>query len=724
MKSEVIEKVLNAFGFKRLNPVQQLAVRSGLLDGRNLVISAPTASGKTLCAVLAGFNAFLNKKKMLYLCPLVALASEKYNSFSQKYSKLGARVALSVGDLDSADPWLGRYHWLVVSNEKCDSLIRHGAPWLSEVGLVVADEVHLLQDPARGPTLEVLLTRLRKLLPKAQFLALSATIKNAEEIANWLGASVVKSDWRPVRLYEGIAYGSNIKFLEKRGYELDAELPTEEAIVRNTLQLKKQALFFVATRRGAEALAEKLAKVIKPFLGRNERRLLVEVASQVENVLEIPTKQCKRLAKCIRNGSGFHHSGLLFKQRVLVEENFKKGLIKVIVATPSLAYGVNLPSFRVVMRDLKRYYPGIGAVFIPVLEVHQMLGRCGRPSFDSFGEGILLAKNEDEADELKERYILGEAEEIHSRLALEPVLRMHVLASIALDIKTETALLDFFSKTFYAFQYHEIDTLNDLLLAIVDKLVEWEFVVKRARRIDASKLGKRVAELYLDPLTAHRFIQGLTASKNKHLTPLSFLQLISNSLEMRPLVSVKVGEFAELDEKIVKRCDEFLEPIPAEWELSYDDFLRSVKTALMFEGWINEMSEEEILTSYRVTPGELYGKLHDADWLLYALQELALLLGKKDLLKPIRKLRVRIQRGVKEELLPLVKLRLIGRIRARRLYNSGLRSLADLRKVSYESLARLVGPKIAHSIKEELGQVKRKKESKQKTLKRWELLSA
>jgi helicase len=719
-EEELVKKLLEISGFKELNPVQKEALKKGLLKGKNLVIFAPTASGKTFCAELAAMKTILDKKeKVVYMVPLVALANEKYQEFKKKYSQLGVKVALSVGDLDSADPFLRNYQLIVVSNEKMDSLIRHGAEWISDIGLIIADEIHLLDQADRGPTLEITLTLLRKLVPNAQLLALSATIKNAKELAKWLNAETVISEWRPVKLYRGVSYPYQIKFLDKEGYELDSNLPLEESIVKNTLNLRKQALIFVSTRKSAESLAEKLGKVVKQFLLKNELKELEKLANEIENVLEVPTQQCKKIAKCVKFGCAFHHAGLLHKQKMLIEENFRNSLIKVIVATPTLAYGVSLPAFRVIMRDLKRYYPGIGAIFVPVLDVQQMLGRAGRPPYDNFGEGIILAKSEEEAEEIIEHYFCGELEEITSKLAVEPILRMHTLALIASEFcKSVKSLLDFFSKTFYAFQYGEISVIKEKILDILENLRKWKFVEKKNDKLVATRIGRRVSELYIDPLTAHHFIQCLAKARKKEVQPFSFLQAICSAIEMRPLLSVRTGEFSELNEEIARRENQFLVKIPDEWDLEYDEFLKSVKTALMFEAWINEATEDYILNKFKVAPGEFYGRREIADWLVYSLHELALLLGYKELLKHIRKLRVRLEYGVKEELIPLVRLKQIGRVRARRLYSSGLKTISDLRKIPIESLARIIGEKIAYSIKEQLGQVPKMKEEKQSTLAR------
>lgn len=686
-----------------LYPPQVDAIKSGLLDGRNLVLSVPTAAGKTFAATLAAIKKLSTTPvKVVYIVPLVALANEKH-SYYKKLFEDKWKVAISVGDLDSADPWLLDYDFIVCTTEKLDSLIRHSVKWVKEIGLVIIDEIHLLNNVSRGPTLEILITKLKEIVPDAQFLALSATVKNSQEIGEWLGATAVVSEFRPVKLYEGITYGTLIKFFDKDGYEIP---PAEQevSILENTLNMGKQALFFVSTRRNAERLAQKLIQATKKKLTKAEREHLNKLSGDILNVLEVPTSQCKKLAHCIKFGSAFHHAGLLRKQKLLIENAFRNGLIRSISATPTLAMGVNLPAFRVIIRDSKRYYRGVGSTYIPTLEYKQFVGRAGRPQYDEFGESILTAKTESEADTLVDRFILGEPEKIKSKLAVEPVLRMHTLALIASGFtNTEDELLDFFSKTFYAFQYGEMFAIENKIIEILEKLESWKFIVVKNGKLGPTKIGKRVSELYLDPLTARDFIEALrSAKKRKKLFSFSLIHLMSNTIEMGPLLSVRSGEFSEIDELIAERGDMFLQSIPKEWDFEFDGFMRSVKTAMFFEAWIQEKTEDQILTRFRVAPGELRSRLYVADWLVYSLQELALLLAIKDKLKDIRKLRVRLKYGVREDLMPLVRLKSVGRIRARKLYKAGFKTIASLRKAPLETLSKIVGPKIAYNIKEQV----------------------
>jgi helicase len=698
-------------------------INKGLFKDKNLVISLPTAGGKTLIATISMIDKLTKTHgKIIYLVPLVSLANEKYdyfkNFFGEKY-----KVAISVGDFDSTDPWLKDYDIIIASNEKMDSLLRHNVPWASQISLIICDEIHLLNDTSRGPTLEILITKLRELVPKAQILALSATIKNADELTKWLNGTLVLSDFRPVKLYQGIAYNSKISFPHepRRAYELkDEEL--EEAILENTLSLQKQCLFFVSTRKNAESLSERLCKIVKFNLKKQEHFQLEVLSNEIESSLETPTKQCKKLAKCVQNGVAFHHAGLVGKQKRLIENNFKNGLIKAIIATPTLSYGVNLPATRCIIRDAKRYYPGIGAMYIPVLEYFQMVGRAGRPTWDSWGESILLAKSEEDAQDLTDHFICGEPENITSKLAVEPVLRMHTLALIATEFcKSEKSLLEFFSKTFYAFHYGDMYLVEEKILDTLDQLEEWKFILRKQGKLIPTRIGKRISELYIDPLTAHVFIEALSvAAKRKEIEAFSFLQLISNTIEMRPLLSVRSGEFSEIQQLLIEKEKLILQNIPEEYDLEFEDFFKSIKTSLMFEDWTNESTEDQILTKFRVAPGELRGKLSLADWLVYSLQELSLLLGYKDILKEIRKSRIRLQYGIKEELISLVRLRDVGRIRSRILYRAGLTSIQKLREIPYDRLSMIIGPKVAKSIKDQLeGKKEIKKEEKQITLKRF-----
>ncbi len=681
---------LKSCGITELNPMQAEAVERGLLEGINMVVSSPTASGKTLLAILASAGTlFKTGGKVVYLAPLRALASEKFEEFKEIFEGM-FKVAISTGDYDSTDSWLEDYDIIILTFEKADSLMRHKAKWIEKVSLVIADEIHLLNDPERGPTLEVVLTRFKELNP--QILALSATIKNAEEIALWLNAEVLKSNYRPVKLKEGVLLGKKIRFINEE-QELESRQGFEEGVVEDTLKKGKQILIFVSTRKNAEALAERLAKVTQAFLSQEEKSMLKKLAEKVKNVLETPTTQCKKLAGFIESGVAFHHAGLVAKQRMLVEKAFRENLLKVIVATPTLAAGVNLPAFRVLIRDVKRFYPGYGALFIPVLEYQQMAGRAGRPKYDKEGQALILARTERAARELFERYVLGEPEEIYSKLALEPVLRAHILALIASCEKTnENELFDFLEETFYAYQYGDASRICDMSARIIEELIQWGFVVKINENLHATRLGKRVSDLYIDPESGFKIINAL---QKFEASEFGLLHLICSLREMRPLLTVKNSEYREIQELAFKKADKLM--IDSKSYLYLDEFLEAFKTALMLEHWINEASEEYIYEKFSVTPGELYARIEIADWLLYAVSELGLLVG-VDIRESVKKLRLRLKYGVKEELLELVSVRGIGRARARKLWNFGIRTIKDLRSVSKEKLAKIIGEKTAEKV--------------------------
>jgi helicase len=196
---------------EKLRPAQEKAVQAGLLNDKNILVCTPTASGKTLIAELASLNNIYNQiGKAIYIVPLKALAREKYNEFKKKYTDI--KVGISIGDIDSKEERLSNFDLIVTTSEKLDSLIRHHSPWLNHVKTIVIDEIHLINDPNRGPTLEILITILRKMLKKVQIIGLSATIGNPTELTKWLNAELVIDNWRPVELKEGIYLDGKISF--------------------------------------------------------------------------------------------------------------------------------------------------------------------------------------------------------------------------------------------------------------------------------------------------------------------------------------------------------------------------------------------------------------------------------------------------------------------------------------------------------------------------------
>lgn len=515
------------------------------------------------------------------------------------------------------------------------------------------------------------------------------------------------------------------------------------AIALDTLAKKKQALIFANTKSSAEKAAEEIALRIKlddnGADSADYRKQLEQLSQEILDALPKHTKQCERLAKCVKKGVAFHHAGLVYKQRELIEDNFREGKIKIICSTPTLAYGLDLPAFRAVIRDLKRYGGPRGMSWIPVLEYQQICGRAGRPKYDSYGEAIAIAKTEKEAEEIKERYIDGESEDIYSKLAVEPVLRTYVLSLIASEfVRTRKQLIDFFSKTFWAYQYEDTQKLKDILGRMVSLLEDYEFVVVKSSRpkkkdakertkddfvsadllleeeesvaeddndiLEATDIGLRVSQLYIDPLTAHNMMNSLKRSVQKLVNEFSLLQMVSYTLEMRPLLNVRQSEEEDIDEKIVEHDANLITSEPPLYDPEYGFFLNSIKTALFFNDWVNEKDEEELLEKYNIRPGEIKVKLDLADWLLYSAEEIARMIKMSKMISEIIKARLRLKYGVKEELLPLLKLDGIGRVRARKLYNNRIRELEDVRKADVMALVQILGKQTAISIKKQVGQ--------------------
>ena len=269
--SDRVAEALMAAGFVNLHPPQAEAIPIAL-EGHNLVAAIPTASGKSLIGYIPALQMIVERgKKVLYIVPLKALASEKKDDFD-RYSSLGIKSHMSTGDLDSDDKYISDADVIVATSEKADSMIRHGSNWMDQVGLVIADEIHMIHDPGRGPTLEVILTKLMRRNRDLQIIALSATMSNAFDLAEWLHARLVESDWRPIPLKEGVFYNNEIEFDDRTKREVPPDKEEIWSLIEQAVKDGGQSLVFVNSRRSTEALAVKYCKKMSALANRQSTR--------------------------------------------------------------------------------------------------------------------------------------------------------------------------------------------------------------------------------------------------------------------------------------------------------------------------------------------------------------------------------------------------------------------------------------------------------------------
>ncbi|MFH1179032.1 MAG: DEAD/DEAH box helicase [Candidatus Bathyarchaeota archaeon] len=706
---QVKQKLLNR-GIESLYPPQEDAVKTGVLDGKNLVLASPTASGKTLIAELCALKHVLERGgKVLYLTPLRALTWEKYEEFQvytdiEKPDGKKIKVGVSTGDMDNNSPWLQAYDIVICTNEKCDSLLRHRSPWMSGISLVIADEVHLIGSD-RGPTLEVSLARLRQMTPGIQILALSATISNASEIAEWLKAESVTTEWRPVELREGVALGNHINFKDGQVKSIE-EYHKQDSInlALNSIDDGGQALIFMESRRRAESTARATASALKKRLSKRQETELHRISAEIGAHGE-KTRLTDDLAESVSKGAAFHHAGLNREHRRIVETAFKQGYIKILCATPTLAAGVNLPARTVVIGNYKRFMAGYGMQPIKVMEYKQMSGRAGRPQYDKEGIAILIASSEDEQDYLMEDYILSNPERIDSRLAQESALRGHTLAAISSDYAhSENSLLDFFGSTFYGYNYPTAG-IKLILGSILRYLSREGMLEYDGDRLKATDFGRRVSELYIDPLTAVVLRDGLKQGA-LDVTDFTWLHLICHTPDMRPILRPRRNDMELVETYLEEHRDEIAIHLTEGYDyIDYEESLGEVKTAMVLEAWINEVSENDLLERYNVQPGDRYSAVTNGEWLLYSAHELAKTLGMPESRRHLIELRTRVKHGVSKNLLPLVRLKGIGRVRAQILYNSGYSTHEKLKRADLRQLTALplIGPRLAKTIKEQVG---------------------
>jgi len=662
-----------------LNPAQKAVVEAGLLEEKeNFVIAIPTASGKTLLGVMAALRTILEGGKVVYTVPLLSIQNEKVKEF-KKFEEHGIKVGKHPSSADLA----------VMVFESYDALTRFNWNTLSEVDLVIVDEFHMIGEYSRGPTIECAITRSRIINPGMRLIALSATLQNMDELSTWLGARVVEHDYRPVPLYQEV--------LNTEEYGTKNKNDVILRILKDSMEESSQALVFVSTRRFTESLANYLAGKIKRNLPAEKKKTFKMVAEKILDVPRrrgsLPTEVCLKLAECVENGMAFHHAGLFDRQKEIIEEEFRAGNLLMITATPSLMYGVNLPSKNVVIRDYTRW-TSQGPQPIPVFDYLQMSGRAGRPGYDKEGYSYLIGKTLSEAEQLQYQYVYGEIEATNSKLLenRDAVYRQIISQVAAGMARNLDELMEFFQGTFSGFQMTHSEYSS---LFASDTI---QFQVKEA----------------LDFLTEHGMIQvvpdGLRAT--------AFGMLIAKS-NYAVQTAVRLKEFArsggevDMSRLVYEICrTPDLIPISFKGRKSRDpvrdrlnqaglfvvDVGNDEATAATLMEWMDERSEYEIENAFHVYAASTRRAAYEASQLVKFHREICQVLGIYTGLDSMEVLAARLYYGVKEELLPLVVgIKRLGRRRARALVDA---FGTDLRYVSREELLRIegIGPKTAENI--------------------------
>jgi len=511
---------LKSEGYEELFEPQEQSVKAGLFDEKkNFLITIPTASGKTLIAMLAILSHLSkHKTKVVYLTPLRALTSEKFEEF-KKLEKLNLgrkiKVALSTGDSKEKKEKLENADVIFLTNESMDANLAFQKDWIYDIGLVVSDEIHLIGDNTRGPTLEIILTRFKsgfigKNPPK--IIGLSATISNSNELADWLNCELVESTFRRVPLSEAVYSRHIITNQDREETEGNFAKNRQESrhpkawigLGLDTVAEKHQCLIFAMTRKNAVAWAKEAGLDVVKELKPNQKKELEKISKKILPKEDYDnTKLTSELAKTVKNGTAFHHAGLDQRCRTIIENAFKNRHIKLLTATPTLAAGVNLPARRVVIPSVMRYTNN-GLEKISILEYKQMCGRAGRPQYDDMGESIIIAKGY--PDEILEHYVDGEPEPLESKtLDEDSSLRINLLGFIYTASKFNPTsyekIIKFFSQTFAAYQLSDDSVLEKKVTKQLEKLKEYGMITDE-NGFEPTKFGIRIFYLRIDPETA------------------------------------------------------------------------------------------------------------------------------------------------------------------------------------------------------------------------------
>lgn len=665
---------------KEFNPAQKAVIESGYLEDKsNYIISIPTASGKTVLGILPALKTILNGGKAIYAAPLLSIQNEKVKEF-KAFEEHGIKVGKHPSNSDLS----------VMVFESFDALTRFSWNVLREVDTLIIDEFHMIGEYSRGPTLESAITRAKIINPSLRIIALSATLKNIDEIEQWLDGKTVEHDYRPVPL--------NKEVLDAEMFNTKNKNDVIVKIVEKAIEDNSQALSFVSTRRFTESLATYVAKKIDKKTTKEQKQKFKQVADKLLEVPKkkgsLPTTTCLKLAEAAEKGVVFHHAGLFNEQKEIIEDEFRNGNILMITATPSLMYGVNLPSKYVVIRDHTRWTSN-GPTSIPVFDYEQMSGRAGRPQYDDVGYSYLVAKTMDEAFDLEARYVNGEIELTNSKLIdNKDAIYKQIIAQIASSLsKNLDDLNDFFGKTLYGFQMKNNpsmsmfaqDSLNWELESALEFLLQNGIIRATPEGLKTTDFGNLIAKSNYAVETAVKIKEYVSTMEK--LNPAEMIYALAETPDL-PLISFKGRKSKDPVRDKLSECGLFAV-----------DIGNPEATAVSLIEWIDERNEYEIENAYNVYSASTRRSAYEASRLVKFAKNTLEVLGNYSNLKDMDYLSARLYYGVKEDIIPLVVgVKRLGRKRARLL----MKTFGDnLSEASEKDLQKVegIGPKLAGKVK-------------------------
>jgi helicase len=623
-----------------------------------------------------------------------------------------------------------------------------------------------------------------------QIIGLSATIKNAADLAHWLNAELVLSDWRPVQLKEGYFLKGYIYFSDDT-CRLVQDIPSKtplDTLVVDILKEGGQALVFTNSRRSAVSMAESLRTPVRLTASKPDQQAMRESYETYLKEAADDTDISKKLADCLAHGVAFHHAGLPNAQLDFIVQQYNMKIIKVICCTPTLAAGVNTPARRVIISSLYRYSAEKGNQPISIMEYKQMAGRAGRPRYDPYGEVVILGSNPERLQEDAARFMHGEPEAITSKLDDEVQLQGHILGLIAAKIaQSSDSIYDLLLKTFYVHQLSKKQPkpsrpkmgfgrpftstslrpksrrasgrgADPLGLEVDDRVgfqtadslyeesretsheEEFEFDIIRGERIrkemkyklrgileyfvekdliqqdetkniyTATKFGLITNQLYIPPRDAVKIREDLEyaafldSKEEISLHDVSFLHLLS-SLASFPKPYVRSKDAAIVIPFVDDHTDHYIvEEVPEPGAYLFDQFAQENKLVMILSQWIDEAPDKEIVENFDIGAGDLHRFVENAQWLMRAVVQIDRLKVTSKFSQLLEILYLRIVHGVRPQLIPLIRLRGIGRIRARKLYHEGFTTLEKIAAASPDALERvpLIGKELAARMQEQL----------------------